>query len=266
MLSVVEQKPGLLAGCRGAVLGVSGENGVGFQAAKALRAFGAEVAITCRPTRRDSVARLATELGCSFTELDATDEASFERAFEDIENSLGGLDFLVHTLVHVPEGSLRKPVYELSAGEFSSVMEVGVRSLLVACKLARPLLSRSAHPRVVALVSAGAQFVIPNYHAVGISKAALEAAVRYLGHELGPQGILCNSLSFSIIATDAAQRVIGQSESAQTHGYLAKRSMTRIPMEFAHVTNTLGFLVSPLCTNLTGETLSVDGGFSRNYF
>lgn len=263
---MAERKPALLAGCRGAVLGVSGENGMGFQAAKALRAFGADVALTCRPARRDSVERLAVELGCACSELDATDEASFERAFENIESALGGLDFLVHTLVHVPEGVLQKPVYELSVDEFSSVMEVGVRSLLVACKFALPLLARSAHPRVVALISAGADFAIPNYHAVGISKAALAATVRYLGHELGPQGVLCNSLSFSMIATDAAQRVIGRSESSQTHGYLAKRSMTRIPLEFAHVTNTLGFLVSPLCTNLTGETLSVDGGFSRNYF
>ncbi|HEY0463492.1 MAG TPA: SDR family oxidoreductase, partial [Polyangiaceae bacterium] len=170
------------------------------------------------------------------------------------------------TLVHVPEGILQKPVYELTATAFSSVMEVGVRSLLVACKLALPLLARSAHPRVVALTSSGADFAIPNYHAVGISKAALAASVRYLAQELGPQGVLCNSLSFSILATDAAQRVIGQSESQQTHGYLAKRSMTRLPLSFEHVTNSLGVLVSPLCMNLTGETLSVDGGFSRSYF
>jgi len=209
---------------------------------------------------------LAARIGCSCVELDATNEASHERAFASIERSLGGLDFLVHTLVHVPEGTLHKPVYELSAAEFSSVLEVGVRSLLVACKFALPLLARSPHPRVVALSSAGADFAIPNYHAVGISKAALEATVRYLGQELGPQGVLCNSLSFSMIATDAARRVIGQSESEQTHVYLAKRSMTRVPLSFAHVTNTLGFLVSPLCTNLTGETLCVDGGFSRNYF
>jgi enoyl-[acyl-carrier protein] reductase I len=264
--SVVEQKPLLLAGCRGVVLGVSGENGMGFQAAQALRAFGADVALTCRPSRRAAVERLAAELGCSCVELDAMDETSFERAFQDIERSLGGLDFLVHTWVHVPDGVLRRPVYELTAEEFSDVMEVGVRSLLVACKQALPLLARSAHPRVVALVSSGADLAIPNYHVVGISKAALAATVRYLGQELGPRGVLCNSLNFSILATDAAQRAIGQQESAQTHGYLAKRSMTRVPLEFAHVTNTLGFLVSPLCTNLTGETLCVDGGFSRSYF
>ena len=239
---------------------------MGFQAAKALRAFGAEVALTCRPARTEQVKVLADELGCSCTELDALDEASFERAFDDIGTSLGSLDFLVHALVGVPDGILRKPVYELSAKEFADVMEVGVRSLLVACRHALPLLKRSAHPRIVALVSSGADFAIPNYHAVGISKAALAAAVRYLAQELGPQGILCNSLSFSIIATDAARRVVGESESVQTHGYLAKRSMTRIPLEFAHVTNTLAFLSSPLCTNLTGETLCVDGGFSRNYF
>jgi enoyl-[acyl-carrier-protein] reductase (NADH) len=78
--------------------------------------------------------------------------------------------------------------------------------------------------------------------------------------------VLCNALSFSIIATDAANRVIGTNETAQTQSYLTKRSMTRTSLSFEHVTNALAFFSSPLCANITGEALTVDGGFSRNYF
>jgi enoyl-[acyl-carrier protein] reductase I len=256
----------LLAGCRGLVLGVSGENSTGFRCARALSGFGARVAVTCRPKRKQTVAELAREFDGLALELEATEEASFDRAFAELDREFERLDFLVHTLVHVPDGSLTKPIYELTANELSQVMDIGVRSLLAACKRALPLFARSKHPRVVALISAGAEFAIPRYHAVGMAKAALASAVRYLGQELGPRGVLCNSLSFSIIDTDAARRVIGENETEQTRSYLAKRAMTGARVEFEHVTNAVAFLSSPLCANLTGETLNVDGGFSRNYF
>jgi enoyl-[acyl-carrier protein] reductase I len=256
----------LLAGCQGLVLGVSSEGSAGFQCARALHRLGARVAVTCRPRRKQAVAELARQFDGLALSLEATEEDSFDRAFAELGREFGRLDFLVHSLVHVPEGSLSKPSYELSAGEFCEVMDVGVRSLLAACKRALPLFAGSKHPRVVALISAGAEFAIPRYHVVGIAKAALASAVRYLAHELGPSGVLCNSLSFSIIDTDAAKRVIGSNETEQTRNYLAKRSMTGARLEFEHVTNAVAFLASPLCSNLTGETLNVDGGFSRNYF
>jgi enoyl-[acyl-carrier protein] reductase I len=263
---MVEPDSRLLAGCRGLVLGVSTENSTGFQCARALSGFGARVAVTCRPNRQLEVSELVREFGGLALALEATQEESFDRAFAELDREFGRLDFLVHTLVHVPEGVLAKPSYELSAGEFCQVMDIGVRSLLAACKRALPLFARSKHPRVVALISAGSEFAIPHYHVVGMAKAALASAVRYLGQELGPRGVLCNTLSFSIIDTDAARRIVGTSETEQTRNYLAKRAMTGARVEFEHVTNAVAFLSSPLCSNITGETLNVDGGFSRNYF
>src|SRR6478752_3181153 len=256
----------LLAGCRGLVLGVSTENSTGFQCARALSGFGARVAVTCRPTRKSAVSELVREFDGLALGLEATEEESFDRAFAEIEREFARLDFLVHTLVHVPDGALTRPSYELSAEEFGQVMDIGVRSLLAACKRALPLFAGSEHPRVVALISAGSEFVIPRYHVVGMAKAALASAVRYLAQELGPLGVLCNTLSFSIIDTDAARRVIGADVTQQTRNYLAKRAMTGARPEFEHVTNAVAFLASPRCANLTGETVNVDGGFSRNYF
>jgi enoyl-[acyl-carrier protein] reductase I len=256
----------LLDECRGVVLGVSGENGIGYRCTEAFRELGAEVGITYRPARRDEGQRWASELGSSHAELEANDEDSIARAFETLGRKLERLDFLVHTLVHVPEGVLEQPLCDVSAREFADVLETGVRSLLVACRHALPLLSRSRHPRIVTLLSPGAESAMPRYHLVGIAKGALASAVRYLAAELGPAGILCNAVNFSILATDAARRVIGEGAVAQTRTHLAKRSMTRLPLEFADVTGALAFLSSPLCRNLTGETLTVDGGISRSYF
>ena len=255
----------LLAGRRGLVLGVSGENGIGFHAARAFRAAGAEVTLTHREPRRAAVTPLATALGCERVELDFRDEAAVERAFVELGRRHERLDFLLHTLVHVPDGVLARPVTELSAPDFAEVLEVGVRSLLVACRYALPLLSRSDAPRVVTLLSPGSERAVPHYHAVGIMKGALAAAVRYLALELGPRGVLCNAVSFSIVETDAARRVIGDELTQKTRAALAKRAFTRHATDYDDVANTLTYLVSPLSANVTGETLHVDGGFSRGY-
>lgn len=255
----------LLAGKRGLVLGVSSRDSVGYRVAQALRAHGAEVAVSLRPRHAPLLTEL-TESGYLALELDALDEPSIERAVASVAQRFERIDFVVHALVHVPEGALARPVTELTARELSEAMDVGVRSLLAVVRYARPFLELSSSPRVVTLLSAGADFAMPNYHVVGIVKAALAAAVRYLAAELGPAKILCNAVNFSILETDAARRVIGAERTQQTRQHLAKRSMTQAPLDYADVANAVAFLSSPLCSNLTGEALVVDGGFSRSYF
>src|SRR5206468_1331618 len=129
-----------------------------------------------------------------------------------------------------------------------------------------PMFDKSDAPRVVALSSGGAAFAMPSYHAVGMAKAALEAAVRYLALELGPRGVLCNVVNFSLIETDAAVRAIGVEAAGSTRRHIAKRSMTRQNASFDQVARAAAFLCSPLAANVTGEVLNVDGCFSRSYF
>jgi enoyl-[acyl-carrier protein] reductase I len=257
---------GLLAGRRGVVLGVSGKSGMGFQIAQGFKELGAEIAISHRAPRRAAVAGLAAELGCHAVECDFNDEPTVARAMSELGARFERLDFLIHTLVHVPDGVLGRPVSELSAADFATVMESSVRSLLVAARFARPWLERSESPRIVTLLSAGADFAIPHYHAVGIAKGALASAVRYLAAELGAARIACNAVNFSILETDAASRAIGRDRTLETKSYLAKRSMLRRPVEFDDVIASIAFLASGSCRNVTGETINVDGGFSRNYF
>jgi enoyl-[acyl-carrier protein] reductase I len=264
-MSAADLATALLGGRAGLVLGASSEDSVGFHAARQLQALGARVAVSLRPARSAFMPRLV-ELGLSPVELDAFEPGSVERAVERAGAQLGRLDFLVHTLVHVPEGALARSVLELSARELADVMEVGVRSLLVATRAALPWLAASDCPRIVTLLSGGADFAMPSYHAVGIAKSALAASVRYLAAELGPRGILCNAVNFSILETAAARRVIGEERTAQTRQHLSKRSMTHATLGYDDVTRAIAFLCSPLCSNLTGEQLTVDGGFSRSYF
>lgn len=255
----------LLAGRRGLVLGVSNKDSVGFHAARGLQALGADVAVSLRRARRGFVPEL-NSLGLVPVELDVLDEPTVARAMDAVGERFGRIDFLVHTLVHAPEGALQRPVTELSAQDFAQAMEVGARSLLVCAKHALPWLERSSSPRIVALLSGGADFAMPSYHVIGIVKAALASTVRYLAAELGPRGISCNAVNFSMLETDAARRVIGPERTAQTRQHLAKRAMTREPLAYEDVTNAIAFLASPLCRNLTGEALLVDGGFSKSYF
>ena len=260
-----EPTAALLAGRRGLVLGVSSRDSVGYHTARQLRALGAEVAVSSRPSKSAFLSELGAE-GFVPVALDALEAGSVERAVGQVGERFGRLDFLVHTLVHVPAGVLERPVTHITPEELQAVMEVGVRSLLVAARHAEPWLARSSSPRVVALLSGGADFAMPAYHAVGIAKAALAAAVRYLAAELGPRGVLCNAVNFSMLETDAARRVIGVERTLQTRQHLAKRSMTRLALDYDDVTRAIAFLASPLCSNLTGEALLVDGGFSRSYF
>jgi enoyl-[acyl-carrier protein] reductase I len=257
---------GLLAGKRGIILGVSSENSAGHACAAAAIEQGATIAITHTPRREGEVRELASRLGAHPIAMEATDETSVGEAFASAAKGLGGLDFAVHTLVRVSEGALARPATALSAQEFHETMEIGVRSLLVCARFAEPFLAQSASPRIVALSSGGGGAAMPRYHVVGMAKAALESAVRYLALELGPRGILCNAVSFSLVETDAAVRAVGGDAAQATRRHLAKRSMTQANTTLRDVGNTVAYFVSPLLANVTGELLTVDGGFSRSYF
>jgi enoyl-[acyl-carrier protein] reductase I len=257
---------GLLAGKRGIVLGVAGENSAGYACAAAAVAQGAALVLTHTPRRAESVRAIAQRLGGHAVAMEATDEASVAAAFAHAEKALGGLDFVVHTLIRVPDGALARPATALTAAEFHEIMEIGVRSLLVAARFAEPLLALSPSPRIVALTSGGGETAMPRYHAVGMAKAALESAVRYLALELGPRRILCNTVSFSLVETDAAVRAVGGDAAEATRRHLAKRSMTQSSTTLTDVGNAVVYFVSPLLTNVTGELLTIDGGFSKAYF
>jgi enoyl-[acyl-carrier protein] reductase I len=255
----------LLEGRRGVVLGVSGANSIGYQIARTLRELGAEVAVTCRPARRAHVAELAAALGAELYPVELADEASLAAAFDALGRGDAALDFLVHGLVDVPEGLLAGSLLAVSRADFEHVMSVAAWSLIAACRHAAPLLARSTAPRVVALTSACSHRMTPSYHVAGIAKAALEAAVIYLAMQLGREGILVNAVGASLLATDGAVRTLGDRAAQATRQVQARRSATGRAIEPGDVARCVAFLCSPLACNLTGEVVTVDGGFARAY-
>jgi enoyl-[acyl-carrier protein] reductase I len=255
----------LLAGLRGVVLGVSGVNSIGYHVARTARELGAPVAVTCRPARLADVAPLAAALDATAYPVDIADEASLAAAFDALGRRDAPLDFLVHTLVDVPAGVLARSLLEVSRAELEHVVSVAAWSLIAACRHAHPLLLRSTAPRVVALTSACSHRMTPGYHAAGIAKAALESAVLYLAMQLGRDGILVNAVGASLIATDGAIRAVGERNAHATRAVQARRSATGRAIEQHEVASCVAFLCSPLARNLTGEIVTVDGGFSRTY-
>jgi enoyl-[acyl-carrier protein] reductase I len=255
----------LLAGRRGLVLGVSGANSMGYHIARSLGALGASVAITCRPKRLAQLRPLADELGATVYPVDVGDEPSLAAAFEALGAGDAPLDFLVHGLVDIPAGVLAGSVLDVSRKDFEHVMSVVSWSLIAACRHARPLLMRSTAPRVVALTSACSHRMTPHYHVAGIAKAALESAVLYLAMQLGRDGILVNAVSAGLLATDGAIRAIGEANAHATRAVQARRGATGRAIEHDDVASCVSYLVSPMARNVTGEIVTVDGGFSRAY-
>src|SRR5690606_25197280 len=121
----------------------------------------------------------------------------------------GRLDFVVHTIAHAPAGVLARPLLALEQHHFGAALDASVFSLVAAARHASPRLERSPSGRIVTLTSASARLMTPNYHLMGIAKGALDATVLYLAQELGPRRIACNAVSFSLIPTDGALRVVG---------------------------------------------------------
>ncbi len=250
----------------GLILGVSNRDSVGYHCAKLFTRQGQKVAVSYRDRPGTRGPEIADELKCLGIPLEVGDPSSVRSAVTRIEAQFERLDFIVHTLVHVPDGILSRPVYELGRDDFLDVLDVAVYSLIDFTRAALPLLERSPAPRIVAMLSAGADFALPNYHAVGIAKAALAATLRYLARDLGEHGVLCNGLSFSMLETSAAKRVIGPEVTRRTAEHIAKRSLTGQQLKHEHVARTAAFLAGADCQNLTGEILTVDGGYRRGYF
>lgn len=257
----------LLQGRVGLVAGFSGPDSLAFACARALADAGGRVAVTCRPGRRDQLGEAAADAGAELClEMDPRDDDSMARAVGAAVERLGQLDFLVHTLMEVPPGALDRPLTELERHELTTVIDTGVYSLIRLCHHALAGLGRSAAPRVVTFSSGPSRRPSPSYHVAGICKAALESAVRYLAHELGPRGVLCNAVSPSLIPTAGARRAVGPEVADRTVAHLSRKAFTGRATQPDDVGRWVAWLCSAEATQVTGEVFSLDGGYGASYF
>ena len=244
------------------VTGMLSNRSIAYGIAKACRREGAELAFTYQGEGvRDRVADLAKEFGADLVlPCDVADDGEIERLFAELGKRWGHLDGLVHAIAFAPREALKGSFHESTTREaFRIAHDVSSYSLAALTKAAAPMM-KGRPGSVVTLSYLGAVRSMPNYNVMGLAKASLEAAVRYLAASLGPEGIRVNAISAGPIKTLAAAGIGGFSKILH---FVEKNAPLRRGVSAEEVGNAAAFLLSDLASGITGETLYVDAGFSH---
>jgi enoyl-[acyl-carrier protein] reductase I len=248
----------LLAGKRGLIMGVANDRSIAWGIAKASADHGASLAFTyqAEPLLR-RVQPLAESVGSSLLlPCDVADEASLDAVFDRIGQEWGELDFVVHAIAFSDKSQLEGQYLQTTRDNFLRTMDISCYSFTAVAQRAVPLMRDGGS--LLTLTYLGAERVIPNYNVMGIAKAALEASVRYLATDLGPQGIRVNALSAGPIRTLAASG-IGDLR------YILKWNQLNAPLRRNTTTQDVGsaglYLLSDLARGVTGEVHHVDSGY-----
>ena len=250
---------GLLEGKTALIFGVANDHSIAWGIARALHAEGAEVGFSSVESLIERRVRpLADSIGSTFVEpADVTSDADIARVFERWGETHDGLDILVHALAFAKREDLEGGFIETSRDGFAIAMDVSAYSLVALTRGARPFLGRGSS--VMTLSYYGAEKVVANYNVMGVAKAALEASVRYLAADLGPDGVRVNAISAGPVRTLAAAGIAGFKGMYRGFAEVAPLRANITPED---VGRTAVFLASDLSGAVTGETLYVDGGFN----
>jgi enoyl-[acyl-carrier protein] reductase I len=249
-----------LQGKTGLVVGIANKRSISWAIAQAASAAGARLAVTYQGERleenvRDLSAGLTNPL---ILPCDVTDDAQIANVFAEIEREFGGLDFVVHGAAFARREDLDGPFLQTSRAGFNLAMDVSAYSLIALARGAAPLMERRGGGSIVTLTYLGSERVFPNYKVMGVAKAALEACVKYLAADLGPQGIRVNAISAGPIKTLAAAGIPGFSGILQ---HYRDRAPLRRTVDTSEVADVAMFLAGPASRAITAEVLMVDGGF-----
>src|SRR3974390_736013 len=255
-IPVVKAK--LLEGKRGLIIGVANENSIAGGCAKAFRAFGAELAITyLNDKAKKFVEPLARALEAPiFMPLDVNVPGQMEAVFARIEKDWGKLDFAVHSIAFSPKAALQGRVIDVAREDFLTTMDVSCWTFMRMAHLAEPLMRKGGS--LFTMTYYGSTMVVKNYNIMGVAKAALESAVRYIAAELGPKGIRVHAISPGPLATRAAS---GIPEFDALLDKAKAKAPARSLVSIDDVGIATAFLAHDAARLITGETLYIDGGY-----
>lgn len=250
---------GLLDGKNALVFGVANDHSIAWGIARALHEAGAEVGFSSVESLLDRRVRpLAESMGATFVEpCDVQSDADIERVFERWSATHDRLDVLVHALAFAKREDLAGQFVDTSRDGFAVALDVSAYSLVALARAARPLLRPGSS--ILTLSYYGAEKVVANYNVMGVAKAALEASVRYLAADLGPEGVRVNAISAGPVRTLAASGIAG---FRRMYGTFAELTPMRSNITIEDVGKTALYLASDLSSAVTGEVVYVDGGFS----
>jgi len=253
-------KPGpLMAGKRGLIMGVANERSIAYGIARVLAGHGAELAFTYQG---DAFGRRAIPLaqslgGTIIAPCDVLDLASVDAAFSEIGEKWGSLDFVVHALAFSDRNELKGRYADTSRENFTNTMVISCFSFTEIAKRAAALMPRGGS--LITLTYAGSTRVVPRYNVMGVAKAALEASVRYLAMDLGPQNIRVNGLSPGPMRTLAGA---GISDARVLFNFQKMHSPLGRTPTLDEVGGSALYLLSDLSTAVTGEIHYVDSGYN----
>ena len=247
-----------LKGRKGLIVGIANEQSIAWGCAKAFRALGADLAVTyLNEKAKKYVGPLAQELEASIVlPLDVMVPGQTELVFDEIRKQWGRLDFLVHSIAFSPREALHGRVIDVPRDGFLTTMDVSCWSFIHMAHLAEPLMKNGG--TLFTMSYHGSQMVIENYNIMGVAKAALECAVRYLAAEVGPKGIRVHAISPGPLATRAAS---GIPEFDELMDKAQARAPARSLVSIDDVGRATAFLALDGAKLMTGSTLYVDGGY-----
>lgn len=250
---------GFLAGRIGLILGVANKRSVAWGCAKALRREGMELVLTYANERLEgSVRQLAEELEVeTVVPCDVTKSEEMDQVVETVRERFGKLDCLLHGVAFAKREELKGTYLETSREGYQLAHEISAYSLPAIARRAIPLME-GCNGSIITLTYIGSERVIPKYNVMGVAKAALEASVRYLAHDLGPRGIRVNAISSGPIRTLSASGIDGFSSILD---HIAERAPLRRNIDADEVGDTCAFLASDMSRGITGSTIYVDAGY-----
>lgn len=251
-------RQGWMAGKKGLIMGVANDRSIAWGIAQACHNEGAELAFTFQGEALEKRVRpLAESIGSDFLmPCDVTDESSMDETFAAIEQKWGKIDFVVHAIAFSDKNELDGLYLNTSRANFLKTMDISVFSFTAVAQRAAKLMKDGGS--LLTLTYYGAERVMPHYNVMGVAKAALEASVRYLAADVGPQNIRVNAISAGPIKTLAASGI-------GDFRYILKWNELNSPLKRNVTIEDVGrsglYLLSDLGSGVTGEVLHVDSGY-----
>ncbi len=249
----------LMKGKRGLVMGVANDYSIAWGIAQSLHDAGAELAFTYLG---DPILKrlepLAKEVGSThLIPCDVSDEGSIDKAFEKLAKIWPSIDFLVHSIAYSDKNELKGRFLDTSLANFQTSLQVSCYSFVSTLRRAAPMMTNGGS--AVTLTYYGAEKVMPNYNIMGVAKAALEASVRYMAADVGPQNIRVNAISAGPMRTLAGSAIGG---ARATYKAAVETSPLKRPMTLEDIGGSALYLLSNLSNGVTGEIHYVDGGYN----
>ncbi|HYO43864.1 MAG TPA: enoyl-ACP reductase [Candidatus Limnocylindrales bacterium] len=250
---------GLLEGRKALVFGVANDHSIAWGIARAFHEAGAVVGFSSVESLVERRVRpLADSIGSPFVEpCDVTSDEDIARVMARWHAEQGDIDILVHAVAYAKREDLDGSFVDTSRDGFALALDVSAYSLVALARAARPYLHRGSS--IMTLSYYGAEKVVTNYNVMGVAKAALEASVRYLAADLGPDGIRVNAISAGPIRTLSAGGIAG---FRKLYGPFDQVAPLRAHITIEDCGKTAVYLGSDLSSAVTGEVIYVDGGFN----